>query len=168
MIEDEAPVVEETPVVEEAPVVVEETPIVESAPVVEEAPVVEPEAAPEAPDEAVPMETEATPAAVEPPVAAVPVSTDQWEERWSNTNNKIYYLNVTSTTSQWDKPEGAEIVSLSVLPVRASHLLVKHEKSRRPSSWRCVFSRSLISIERKTLRGLLMMPVPSCSRIARR
>eukprot|EP01098_Paradermamoeba_levis_P004870 TRINITY_DN2075_c0_g1_i1.p1 TRINITY_DN2075_c0_g1~~TRINITY_DN2075_c0_g1_i1.p1 ORF type:complete len:152 (-),score=28.64 TRINITY_DN2075_c0_g1_i1:115-570(-) len=42
---------------------------------------------------------------------------------------KYYYFNVHTQESQWDPP--------TVGPkVRASHILVKHNKSRRPSSWR--------------------------------
>lgn len=41
--------------------------------------------------------------------------------------------------SVWEKPEGVEIVPSSAdstTHVRASHLLVKHAGSRRPSSWK--------------------------------
>lgn len=49
-----------------------------------------------------------------------------------------YYLNVYTKESQWDRPEKpAEPISSSgPEQVQCSHLLVKHEHSRRPSSWR--------------------------------
>ena len=49
-----------------------------------------------------------------------------------------YYLNVYTKESQWDRPEKpAEPVSSSgPEQVQCSHLLVKHQHSRRPSSWR--------------------------------
>lgn len=49
-----------------------------------------------------------------------------------------YYLNVYTKESQWDRPEKpAEPVSSSgPEQVQCSHLLVKHNNSRRPSSWR--------------------------------
>lgn len=49
-----------------------------------------------------------------------------------------YYLNVYTKESQWDRPDkAAEPVSSSgPEQVQCSHLLVKHQNSRRPSSWR--------------------------------
>lgn len=49
-----------------------------------------------------------------------------------------YYLNVYTKESQWDRPDKpAEPVSTSgPEQVQCSHLLVKHQNSRRPSSWR--------------------------------
>lgn len=48
-----------------------------------------------------------------------------------------YYLNLHTKESQWDCPtESAEPLSSNPDKVQASHLLVKHSKSRRPSSWR--------------------------------
>ena len=49
-----------------------------------------------------------------------------------------YYLNVYSKESQWERPENpAEPLDQSgPQEVQCSHLLVKHEESRRPSSWR--------------------------------
>ncbi|KAJ3177967.1 Peptidyl-prolyl cis-trans isomerase NIMA-interacting protein 1 [Gaertneriomyces sp. JEL0708] len=55
----------------------------------------------------------------------------QWEERWSKSRNRAYYFNAATGESVWDKPNGA-----AGDQVRASHLLVKHRDSRRPSSWR--------------------------------
>ncbi|KAI8337168.1 peptidyl-prolyl cis-trans isomerase pin1 [Chlamydoabsidia padenii] len=52
-----------------------------------------------------------------------------WIIRHSRTYNKDYYFNPTTKESRWDAPPPAD-------RVRASHLLVKHAESRRPSSWR--------------------------------
>lgn len=58
----------------------------------------------------------------------------------SRSKNRIYYFNTETTESVWDKPQGVEIKPLSQEPgggtIRASHLLVKHEESRNPSSWK--------------------------------
>lgn len=55
-----------------------------------------------------------------------------WEEKVSKSTGKTYYFNKQTNASQWEKPrEGA-----SGDQVRASHLLVKHTESRRPSSWK--------------------------------
>lgn len=55
-----------------------------------------------------------------------------------NVAGQHYYLNVYTKESQWDRPEKpAEPVSSSgPEQVQCSHLLVKHNNSRRPSSWR--------------------------------
>lgn len=55
-----------------------------------------------------------------------------------NVVGQHYYLNVYTKESQWDRPEKpAEPVSSSgPEQVQCSHLLVKHNNSRRPSSWR--------------------------------
>lgn len=48
-----------------------------------------------------------------------------------------YYLNIYTKESQWDLPTApAENNSSGPAQVQCSHLLVKHNKSRRPSSWR--------------------------------
>lgn len=86
----------------------------------------------------------------------------QWEVRFSNTRKLPYFYDSVSGTSTWDQPEGLSVEQISKLPgasqylggggqpaanasaganagtVRASHLLVKHAKSRRPSSHRQV------------------------------
>nr|QZL12175.1 dodo [Rhagovelia obesa] len=63
-----------------------------------------------------------------------------WEKRLSRSTGQAYYLNVYSKESQWEKPEkAAEPVGGNAGgpdTVQCSHLLVKHEGSRRPSSWR--------------------------------
>ena len=79
-----------------------------------------------------------------------------WEVRHSNSKNLPYYFNTVTKESQWDPPDGADTEKLKVYmaqhhstpaprvdhpngadgKIRASHLLVKHKDSRRPSSWR--------------------------------
>ncbi|XP_049938263.1 putative peptidyl-prolyl cis-trans isomerase dodo [Schistocerca serialis cubense] len=61
-----------------------------------------------------------------------------WEKRLSRSIGQHYYLNVYTKESQWDRPDKpAEPVSSSgPEQVQCSHLLVKHQNSRRPSSWR--------------------------------
>jgi len=60
---------------------------------------------------------------------------DGWEKRVSRSNGKEYYLNLHTKQSQWEAP--TEAAKPDDEPkVRASHLLVKHKDSRRPSSWR--------------------------------
>nr|ALS04497.1 peptidyl-prolyl cis-trans isomerase NIMA-interacting 1 [Acartia pacifica] len=56
---------------------------------------------------------------------------DGWEQRTSRSTGQVYFLNKHTNQSQWDKP-----TEPAVSQVRASHLLVKHKDSRRPSSWR--------------------------------
>ncbi|XP_076455314.1 putative peptidyl-prolyl cis-trans isomerase dodo [Babylonia areolata] len=60
---------------------------------------------------------------------------DGWELRVSRSNGKEYYLNVYTKESQWDPPtEPAKRSSME--KVQCSHLLVKHNKSRRPANWK--------------------------------
>ncbi|NXF12576.1 PIN1 isomerase, partial [Smithornis capensis] len=53
---------------------------------------------------------------------------------------RVYYFNHLTNASQWERPSGSGSGSRSgpAEPgrVRCSHLLVKHNQSRRPSSWR--------------------------------
>ncbi|KAG0163303.1 Peptidyl-prolyl cis-trans isomerase NIMA-interacting protein 1 [Apophysomyces sp. BC1034] len=55
-----------------------------------------------------------------------------WVLRHSRTYNKDYYFNTLTKESRWEAPAAVD----NDLRVRASHLLVKHRESRRPSSWR--------------------------------
>ncbi|XP_059615592.1 putative peptidyl-prolyl cis-trans isomerase dodo [Phlebotomus argentipes] len=61
-----------------------------------------------------------------------------WEKRLSRSTGMHYYLNVHTKESQWDLPTAPAEAASSQGPsqIQCSHLLVKHSKSRRPSSWR--------------------------------
>ncbi|KAG5638017.1 hypothetical protein H0H81_002218 [Sphagnurus paluster] len=81
----------------------------------------------------------------------------EWEVRLSTSKGLPYFFNTTTRQSVWDPPAGLTPEQISQLPgakehlsgksasgggggkpgqVRASHLLVKHRDSRRPSSWK--------------------------------
>ncbi|KAN0063603.1 peptidyl-prolyl cis-trans isomerase Pin1 [Thecaphora frezii] len=74
----------------------------------------------------------------------------QWEIRFSNSRRLPYFYDSVSGQSTWEIPEGHTEATIRTLPgahllepanapadrVRASHLLVKHRDSRRPSSWK--------------------------------
>jgi NIMA-interacting peptidyl-prolyl cis-trans isomerase 1 len=52
-----------------------------------------------------------------------------WEVRISKSREgKKYYFNPATKESRWEKPTESKF--------RASHILVKHRDSRRPSSWK--------------------------------
>ena len=57
---------------------------------------------------------------------------DGWIKKVSNSTGKDYYYNVNTNESQWEIPTDSSNES----QVKASHLLVKHTGSRRPSSWK--------------------------------
>uniref|UniRef100_A0A3Q2GIR7 Peptidyl-prolyl cis-trans isomerase n=1 Tax=Cyprinodon variegatus TaxID=28743 RepID=A0A3Q2GIR7_CYPVA len=57
-----------------------------------------------------------------------------WEKRMSRSSGKVYYFNHITNASQWERPVGDGRGEPE--KVRCSHLLVKHNQSRRPSSWR--------------------------------
>lgn len=81
-----------------------------------------------------------------------------WEVRHSNSKNLPYYFNESQKQSRWEPPPGTDTEKLKeymaknhsapeIRPdagaingkegkIRASHLLIKHKDSRRPSSWR--------------------------------
>ena len=79
-----------------------------------------------------------------------------WEVRHSNSKNLPYYFNATTKESRWEPPAETDTEKLKVYmakhhsapadrygsaghndgKIRASHLLIKHRGSRRPSSWR--------------------------------
>jgi NIMA-interacting peptidyl-prolyl cis-trans isomerase 1 len=54
-----------------------------------------------------------------------------WIEKMSESKGRIYYFNTQTNESQWEKPAAP-----AKNQVRASHILVKHAQSRRPSSWK--------------------------------
>ncbi|NWJ05090.1 PIN1 isomerase, partial [Crypturellus undulatus] len=49
---------------------------------------------------------------------------------------RVYYFNHITNASQWERPSGGRNGPGEPARVRCSHLLVKHNQSRRPSSWR--------------------------------
>ncbi|KAI9843684.1 MAG: Peptidyl-prolyl cis-trans isomerase NIMA-interacting protein 1 [Sclerophora amabilis] len=81
-----------------------------------------------------------------------------WEVRHSNSKNLPYYFNPATKESRWEPPSSTDTEKLKAYmaqhhssapsvraegaatqpegKIRASHLLVKHKDSRRPSSWR--------------------------------
>ncbi|KAI6048068.1 hypothetical protein EDC04DRAFT_2621307 [Pisolithus marmoratus] len=62
-----------------------------------------------------------------------------WEVRMSNSKGLPYFFNAETKESRWDAPRRASPKEdIDALPdqIRASHLLVKHRGSRRPSSWK--------------------------------
>lgn len=58
---------------------------------------------------------------------------EEWEERISSSRGIPYYYNRVTGESLWERPIKSS--SVTVKKVHAYHLLVKHVKSRRPSSW---------------------------------
>ncbi|XP_074593340.1 putative peptidyl-prolyl cis-trans isomerase dodo [Brevipalpus obovatus] len=58
-----------------------------------------------------------------------------WEKRQSRSTGQVYYLNMYTKESQWEKPT-CDASTKDDEKIRCSHLLVKHTGSRRPSSWR--------------------------------
>lgn len=58
-----------------------------------------------------------------------------WEQRVSRSTGQVYYLNLHTKESQWEKPTDPAS-NKDDERIRCSHLLVKHAGSRRPSSWR--------------------------------
>ncbi|KAL4250275.1 Peptidyl-prolyl cis-trans isomerase [Abortiporus biennis] len=71
-----------------------------------------------------------------------------WEVRLSNSRGVPYFYNTETQQSVWEAPSELSSDQIKALPgaehlnatppgqVRASHLLVKHKDSRRPSSWK--------------------------------
>lgn len=79
-----------------------------------------------------------------------------WEVRHSNSKNLPYYFNAVEKNSRWEPPLGTDTEKLKIYmakyhsgaptgqpsqggsegKIRAAHLLVKHNESRRPASWR--------------------------------
>ncbi|THH31974.1 hypothetical protein EUX98_g2253 [Antrodiella citrinella] len=77
-----------------------------------------------------------------------------WEVRLSNSRRIPYFFNTETQQSSWEPPSELSQDEVAALPgaaeyltsggegaapaghVRASHLLVKHSGSRRPSSWK--------------------------------
>ncbi|KAL3117952.1 hypothetical protein niasHT_005195 [Heterodera trifolii] len=60
-----------------------------------------------------------------------------WEKRMSRSSGREYYFNVFSQKSQWERPtRDAEDTAKKPETVHCYHILVKHERSRNPKSWR--------------------------------
>ncbi|KZV65490.1 rotamase-domain-containing protein [Peniophora sp. CONT] len=73
-----------------------------------------------------------------------------YEIRISSSRGLPYFFNTQTQQSSWEAPEELDKEQISMLPgahflrgigskpdqVRASHILVKHSGSRRPSSWK--------------------------------
>ncbi|KAI6031292.1 hypothetical protein PISMIDRAFT_685367 [Pisolithus microcarpus 441] len=76
-----------------------------------------------------------------------------WEVRMSNSKRLPYFFNAETKESRWEAPPGLTEKDIKALPgadllvrpqednpsagqIKASHLLVKHRGSRRPSSWK--------------------------------
>merc|ERR1711992_203280 len=59
-----------------------------------------------------------------------------WEERVSRSTGQSYYVNKYTKQSQWETPTEPAKPASEDDKVQASHPLVKHRDSRRPSSWR--------------------------------
>ncbi|KAN0130058.1 rotamase domain containing protein [Lactarius tabidus] len=68
-----------------------------------------------------------------------------WEVRFSNSRKAPYFYNSQTGDSVWKAPDELTEDQVKALPgaelllpgkVRASHVLVKHSGSRRPSSWK--------------------------------
>ncbi|XP_043940632.1 peptidyl-prolyl cis-trans isomerase NIMA-interacting 1 [Protopterus annectens] len=59
-----------------------------------------------------------------------------WEKRMSRSSGRVYYFNHITNASQWERPIEGGRNQGEPNRVRCSHLLVKHNQSRRPSSWR--------------------------------
>ncbi|KIJ66455.1 hypothetical protein HYDPIDRAFT_38803 [Hydnomerulius pinastri MD-312] len=75
------------------------------------------------------------------------MSTSGWEVRMSSSKGIAYFFNVNTKQSTWEPPSEFTDEQVRALPgakeylgkpnqIRASHLLVKHKDSRRPSSWK--------------------------------
>ncbi|KAI9791096.1 MAG: Peptidyl-prolyl cis-trans isomerase NIMA-interacting protein 1 [Peltula sp. TS41687] len=71
-----------------------------------------------------------------------------WEVRHSTSKKLPYFFHPTTKESRWEPPTpyDADVLKKYIAKhhppfIRASHLLVKHKDSRRPSSWRevCVY-----------------------------
>lgn len=80
-----------------------------------------------------------------------PPQSHPYEVRMSTSRGVPYFFHTETQQSTWEPPAGLTQEQLKSLPgahylsgdngkVRASHLLVKHKDSRRPSSWKEVRS----------------------------
>jgi hypothetical protein len=86
----------------------------------------------------------------------------QWKVVWSNTRQRPYFRNDEENLSIWEPPTGISDEELVKLPgaenlhktpdesVQASHILIKHAGSRRPSSWKEVRGPTLVMVKQKS------------------
>lgn len=83
-----------------------------------------------------------------------PSQSTPWEVRMSNSRRIHYFYNTETRESRWDAPPELTEAEIQQLPgaaqhikgipapattegqARASHILIKHRGSRRPSSWK--------------------------------
>ena len=111
----------------------------------------------------------------------------------SSSKNRPYFYNNDTKQSSWDAPQELSAKEINQLPgaehlkdvkpsecshegqVRASHLLIKHSGSRRPSSWKEVrpnHSKPSINLIRKHYRQILLVrkkkPSKSCEAMKQR
>ena len=62
-----------------------------------------------------------------------------WTKHWSKTHNRPYYFNKSTGKQTWDLPAGGSSgggEKPSVQKMGALHILYKHQKSRKPQSWK--------------------------------
>lgn len=76
---------------------------------------------------------------------------DGWEVRWSSSKRLPYYFRQKEDTwdSVWEIPPGTDEEQLELYlnqKIVASHLLVKHNESRNPKSWREVSLHTLDNV----------------------
>lgn len=82
---------------------------------------------------------------------------DGWIVKESRSTGKTYYYNTITQESQWEIPTEPATSDSQPAKVRASHLLVKHNKSRRPSSWRTETITRSKEEALDTLEGMQLM-----------
>ena len=87
-----------------------------------------------------------------------------WEVRLSNSRGVHYFYNTLTQESVWDPPSeltkeqidallGASNLGPKPEKVRASHILVKHGGSRRPSSWKEASPTLRFTVPHRARRG---------------
>jgi peptidyl-prolyl cis-trans isomerase NIMA-interacting 1 len=97
---------------------------------------------------------------------------DQWEVRLSTSRNLPYFFNSETQESSWEAPPDLTAKQISQLPgakylesndnpgqVRASHILVKHKDSRKPSSWKEVRITPLLDFGIQQIIGFADSPI---------
>ena len=63
-----------------------------------------------------------------------------WTKHWSKTHKRPYYFNKATGKQSWDAPPvaaaGSAYEKSSIIKMGALHILYKHQKSRKPTSWK--------------------------------